>query len=250
MLETYDDKQLQAAIEAMLFVSEEPVSLLTLSDMLQLDPKRVESACSELQQRLVMEDSGVQLVETAGGWRLVTHPRYHELIERYVVSWDTRKLTQAALETLAIVAYCQPVTRNGIASVRGVNSDSPVNSLMEKGYLREAGVQDAPGNPVLYGTTKAFLDRFGLASLAELPPLESFAPDEETRAFIAERLNVVPSDTVMEIPEELAKEDEPSQVELSETVQGAMQAMLDEALAQASGAVEKIDFDSLVFEED
>ncbi len=249
MFETYSDKELQAAIEAMLFVSEEPVSLLSLADVLQCEPARVRSACSELQQRLVMEDRGIQLSETAGGFRLVTHPRYHELIERYVVSWDTRKLTQAALETLAIVAYCQPVTRNGIASVRGVNSDSSVNSLMEKGYLREVGVQDAPGNPVLYGTTKAFLDRFGLNSVADLPALESFAPDEETRSFIAERLSVTAADSVLEIPVELSNEEEGAPA-LSETMQDAMQAMLDEALAQASGAVEKIDFDTLVFEED
>ncbi len=249
MLDEYNDKELQAAIEAMLFVSEEPVSLLTLADILQCRPAQVQSACSEIQQRLVMEDCGIQLSETASGYRLVTHPRYHELIERYVVSWDTRKLTQAALETLAIVAYCQPITRNGIASVRGVNSDSSVNSLIEKGYLRELGVQDAPGNPVLYGTTKSFLDRFGLHSVSDLPKLETFAPDEETRAFIAERLNVVPSNTFIEIPEELNVTEEESAV-LSETVQDAMQSMLDEALAQASGAVEKIDFDSLVFEED
>ena len=114
MFDTCSEKELEAAIEAMLFVSEEPVSLLSLADVLQCEPSRVKSACSELQQRLVMEDRGIQLSETAGGFRLVTHPRYHELIERYVVSWDTRKLTQAALETLAIVAYCQPITRNGM----------------------------------------------------------------------------------------------------------------------------------------
>lgn len=249
MIEEYSDDQLKGAIEAMLFVSEEPVSILTLADMLQVDPARVDSSLAELQQILLMSDSGIQLREAAGGWRLVTHPRYHELIERYVVSWDTRKLTQAALETLAIVAYCQPVTRNGIASVRGVNSDSSVNSLMEKGYLREMGVQDAPGNPVLYGTTKAFLDRFGLTSVADLPPLESFAPDEETRAFIAERLNVVPATVASEVPAGLASEEQVPK-ELADTVQDAMKSMLDEALAQATGVVEKIDFDSLVFEED
>ena len=105
MIEEYSDDQLKGAIEAMLFVSEEPVSILTLADMLQVDPARVDSSLAELQQILLMSDSGIQLREAAGGWRLVTHPRYHELIERYVVSWDTRKLTQAALETLAIVAY-------------------------------------------------------------------------------------------------------------------------------------------------
>ncbi len=120
---------------------------------------------------------------------------------------------------------------------------------MEKGYLREVGVHDAPGNPVLYGTTKAFLDRFGLNSVSDLPELESFAPDEETRSFIAERLNITAADSTLEIPSELSSEEEEAPA-LPETMQDAMQAMLDEALAQASGAVEKIDFDTLVFEED
>ena len=132
------------------------------------------------------------LREVAGGWRLFTNPVYHHLVERYVVSWDTRKLSQAALETLAVVAYLQPVTRAQIASVRGVNSDSPVSSLVEKGLVREVGTADAPGTPGLYGTTKTFLERFGLASTADLPPLELYAPDEETRRLIRERLSGAP----------------------------------------------------------
>ena len=249
---TQADSGIDSQIEALLFVSNEPVSVLTLADALGCNPIRVEEALSGLQQKYVVEGSGIRLQVTAGGWRLVTAPEHHDLIERYVVSWDTRKLTQAALETLAIVAYCQPVTRSGIASVRGVNSDSSVNSLLEKGYLREVGTQDAPGNPALLGTTKMFLDRFGLCSVSELPPLESFAPDEETRAFIAERLNVVPSDVVAEIPEGLSDGpsvgDEPE--EEAESVEQAMSSMLAEALASSAGVVEKIDFDSLIFEED
>lgn len=244
---------MESEIEALLFVSAEPVSVLTLADALGADPVGVERALAELQQRYVTAGSGIQLQVTASGWRLVTAPQHHELIERYVASWDTRKLTQAALETLAIVAYCQPVTRSGIASVRGVNSDSSVNSLLEKGLLREVGTQDAPGNPALLGTTKAFLDRFGLCSVSELPPLESFAPDEETRAFIAERLNVVPSDLDIEVPEGLSgesSESEPEPEEAVDNVRDAMSVMLKEALASSAGAVEKIDFDSLVFEED
>ena len=89
------------------------------------------------------------------------------------------------IEVYSIVAYCQPVTRNEISSIRGVSSDSSVNSLLEKGLLREAGVQDSPGNPALYGTSKAFLEKFGLKNVSELPPLEGFAPDDETKALIA-----------------------------------------------------------------
>ena len=133
----------------------------------------------------------------AGGWRLFTHPAFHELIEKYVLSWDTRKLSAAAMETLAIVAYTQPVTRAGVASVRGVNSDSPINSLVEKGLVREVGAADTPGNPTLYGTTRGFLEKFGLRSPADLPDLADFAPDEETRRLITERLSATREDVAV-----------------------------------------------------
>ena len=166
-----------------------------------------------------------------------------------MVSWDTRKLSQAALETLAVVAYCQPITRNGVASVRGVSSDSSINSLVEKGLLREAGTQDAPGNPVLYATTRTFLEKFGLRSVADLPDLESFAPDEETRAFIAERLNVVrPEDESYRLDEDTNNKVE--DLAKAESMQEAMQTMLSDALAAGVGAVEKINFDELIFDED
>ena len=243
-----DQAWLMGAIESMLFVTDEPVGVLTFADMLQVDPARVQESLVCLQRELEQAERGIQLREVAGGWRLYTHPRYHELIERYVLSWDTRKLSQAALETLAVVAYCQPITRNGVASVRGVSSDSSINSLVEKGLLREAGTQDAPGNPVLYATTRTFLEKFGLRSVRDLPPLESFAPDEETRAFISERLNVVrPEDESYSLGGEEKVEDDPLQ---PETMQEAMQTMLSDALAAGVGAVDKINFDELVFDED
>lgn len=243
-----DEGWLEGAIESMLFVTDEPVGVLAFADMLQVDPAQVQEALVSLQKSLEQAERGIQLREVAGGWRLYTHPRYHELIERYVLSWDTRKLSQAALETLAVVAYCQPITRNGVASVRGVSSDSSINSLVEKGLLREAGTQDAPGNPVLYATTRTFLEKFGLRSVRDLPPLESFAPDEETRAFISERLNVVrPEDETYS----LDKEEEPeSDLLQPETMQEAMQTAISDALAAGVGAVEKINFDELVFDED
>lgn len=243
-----DQAWLTGAIESMLFVTDEPVGVLTFADMLRVDPARVQESLVYLQSELEQAERGIQLREVAGGWRLYTHPRYHELIERYVLSWDTRKLSQAALETLAVVAYCQPITRNGVASVRGVSSDSSINSLVEKGLLREAGTQDAPGNPVLYATTRTFLEKFGLRSVRDLPPLESFAPDEETRAFIFERLNVVrPEDESYSLGSGEEAEDDLLQ---PETMQEAMQTMLSDALAAGVGAVEKINFDELVFDED
>lgn len=189
MFEGLDQAQLSGAIEAMLFVTDEPVGVIELADMLEADPKLVEQALVGLREKLEREQRGIQLREVAGGWRLYTHPAYHDLVEKYVLSWDTRKLSQAAMETLAIVAYLQPCTRAGVASVRGVNSDSSINSLVEKGLIREAGQADAPGNPTLYATTRGFLEKFGLRSVSDLPDLDEFAPDDATRQLIRERLS-------------------------------------------------------------
>jgi segregation and condensation protein B len=288
--------QLEGALEALLFVTDEPVNAIVMADMLEIEPAQAEEALARLRDRLASEGSGIVLREVAGGWRLFTHPAYHELVEKYVVSWDTRKLSQAALETLSIVAYSQPITRARISAVRGVNSDSSVNSLVEKGLLREVGTEDAPGNPVLYATTQTFLEKFGLRSVADLPPLESFAPDEETRRFVAERLSASRMTEGLSVPEGLAageaNEDaaallafegegpngeevhgerngagqaslfEGEEVRLEEgdtplsfegeenpDVQDAMRQAMARAFAQASGAVEKIDFNELRFED-
>lgn len=189
MIQGLREDQVKGAVEAMLFVTDEPVGTITLAEMLECDVALVEGALVSLRDALEFENRGIQLREVAGGWRLFTHPAYHDLIEKYVLSWDTRKLSGAAMETLAIVAYTQPVTRAGVASVRGVNSDSSINSLVEKGLVREVGTADTPGNPVLYGTTRGFLEKFGLRSVADLPDLADFAPDDETRRLIAERLS-------------------------------------------------------------
>lgn len=288
--------QLEGALEALLFVTDEPVNAIVMADMLEIEPAQAEEALGRLRDRLASEGSGIVLREVAGGWRLFTHPAYHELVEKYVVSWDTRKLSQAALETLSIVAYSQPITRARISAVRGVNSDSSVNSLVEKGLLREVGTEDAPGNPVLYATTQTFLEKFGLRSVADLPPLESFAPDEETRRFVAERLSASRMTEGLSVPEGLAAgeanedaaallafegegpngeevhgerngagqaslfegeevrsedADTPLSFEGEENpdVQDAMRQAMARAFAQASGAVEKIDFNELRFED-
>ena len=184
--ERYAD--LMSAAEALLFVSDEPVSAARLSEILEVSPVQIDEALVALAAEYMDENRGIQLREVAGGWRFYTHPAYHDAIERYVISWDTHRMSQAALEALAVIAYHQPVTRATVNAIRGVNSESVVSSLVEKGLVREMG-RDKPGGSILYGTTRTFLERFGLKSVKDLPPLEDFAPDEASREQIRERLS-------------------------------------------------------------
>lgn len=182
---------LLGAIEALLFVADEPLSVSRIAKVLEADPSEVLAALEVLATQYRDAERGVQLREVAGGWRFYTHPAYHDLIERFVLSWDTRRLSQAALEALAVIAYHQPVTRAGVNAVRGVNSDAVIASLMEKGLVREVGRDKEAGNAILYSTTRTFLEKFGLKDLAELPPLEEFAPDPDTERAIRDRLSAI-----------------------------------------------------------
>lgn len=179
----------RGAIEAMLFVSDEPVTTVRLADMLGISLADTDEILCALAAEYSDNERGVQLREVAGGWRLYTHPLHHDIIEKYVLSWDTQKLSQAALEALAVIAYNQPTTRAVVSSIRGVNSDAVIASLVEKGLVREAGRDDSPGQPILYATTRTFLEKFGLRSVKDLAPLEDFAANEETRRLIVERLS-------------------------------------------------------------
>lgn len=186
-----ENAQLLGTIEALLFVSDEPVSASRLAKIADVGQPTVEAALQSLAAEYAEANRGFQLREAAGGWRLYTHPAYHQQVEEYVLSWDTRRLSQAALEALAVIAYHQPVSRQGVNAIRGVNSEAVISSLIEKGLVREAGRDKNAGNSILYGTTRAFLERFGLKDLTELPPLEEFAPDPDTERSIRERLNAL-----------------------------------------------------------
>ncbi|MDY0340739.1 MAG: SMC-Scp complex subunit ScpB [Coriobacteriia bacterium] len=186
-----DDSGIRGALEALLFVSDEPVPTSRLAKVLEVATVEVSDTLHALAAEYAAGERGFQLREVAGGWRMYTHPAYHQQVEEYVLSWDTRRLSQAALEALAVVAYHQPVTRQGVNAVRGVNSEAVISSLIEKGLVREAGRDKNSGNAILYGTTRTFLERFGLKDLSELPPLAEFAPDPETERAIRERLNAL-----------------------------------------------------------
>ena len=187
--ERLESGSLKGLLEALLLVTDDPVSAADLAAAASAETDEVASALSELAAEYAAANRGFQLREVAGGWRLFTHPAYHDQVADYVLSWDTRKLSQAALETLAVIAYHQPVTREGVRAIRGVNSDGVIASLREKGLVREVGRERDRGQAQLWGTTRLFLEHFGLRSLRELPPLEDFAPDEESRRFIRERLS-------------------------------------------------------------
>lgn len=180
---------IKGALEALLLVSSDPVSASALAQALDVAPGEVASLLAELKVEYEEANRGFQLREVAGGWRLFTHPAFHDQVEAFVLSWDTQKLSQAALETLAVIAYHQPATREMVRGIRGVNSDGVISSLVDKGLVRELGRDAEHGQAILYGTTNAFLEKFGLRSVRDLPDLEQFAPDEQARQFIRERLS-------------------------------------------------------------
>ena len=189
---------LRGAVEALLFVSDEPVSAKRIAKVLDADISDVSDQLASLAEEYLQGERGFQLREVAGGWRFYTHPAYHDQIETFVLSWDTRRLSQAALEALAVIAYHQPVTRAGVNAVRGVNSEAVIASLVEKGLVREVGRDKEQANAIVYGTTKTFLEKFGLKDIAELPPLEEFAPDPDTENAIRDRLSAIQGPSLRE----------------------------------------------------
>jgi segregation and condensation protein B len=177
------EPSLAAKIEAMLFVSAEPVPVNQLAQALDVTPSVAERGLKELEDSLA--GRGLRLQRNAGRVQLTTAAGLAALVERFLGLEAVTHLSRAALETLAIIAYQQPVTRPQVDAVRGVNSDSMMKSLLSKGLIQESGRAEGPGRPILYSTTPEFLQHFGLNSIAELPPL---APPVETDADNGELL--------------------------------------------------------------
>ncbi len=176
------------AIEAVLLSALEPVPPSMLAELLEMPIERVESACDELAAGYEEEGRGFVLARVAGGLRFQTHPDMAPFVERFAMEGVSSRLSSAALETLAIVAYRQPVSRAQIAALRGVNVDGVVRLLEQRGYINAVGHAPGPGQPVLYGTTPAFLERLGLYSLDELPAVEELLPGPEVVEQLEERL--------------------------------------------------------------
>ncbi|MGN0707962.1 MAG: SMC-Scp complex subunit ScpB [Faecalibacterium sp.] len=180
-----NQKQICAAVEAMLFACADPVSAEKLAQAVQLPQKEVEAALEQLYARYQREDSGLCLLHLNTRWQLATKTRWADCVRRLLDARRSTPLTPAAMETLTVIAYNQPVSRAFIEQVRGVDSSSSVSGLLEKGLIEEAGRLDLPGRPVSFRTTDAFLRTFGLSSLADLPPIREEsappAPKEEPR---------------------------------------------------------------------
>jgi segregation and condensation protein B len=172
-----DDHETRAAIEAVLMAAVEPVPPAVLAQLLELPTARVEEICDELVQEYEREGRGFTVARVAGGYRYQTHPDAHPYVERFVLDGQTARLSGPALETLAIIAYKQPIGRAQLSAIRGVNVDATLKTLVARGYVQEIGHEPTPGNPSLFATTDVFLERLGLDSIDQLPSLGDFVPD-------------------------------------------------------------------------
>ena len=171
--------EVERAVEAIVMVAEEPIPPHLLAQILEVTPARVEEVCQQLADGYAGEDRGFQLVRVAGGYRFQSHPDLAGYVERFALEGQATRLSPAALETLALVAYKQPVSRAQVAEVRGVTVDSVMRTLQHRGYITEVGRDPGPGQAVLYGTTPRFLEKLGIDSLEQLPALAQFVPGPE-----------------------------------------------------------------------
>ncbi|MCC6346834.1 MAG: SMC-Scp complex subunit ScpB [Nitrospirales bacterium] len=173
-----EDCEKKAVLETLLFVAGEPASAAGLAKAMEVQESEIRKLVEELIGEYRSRNGGILLVEIAEGYQLVTNPDHAPWVKRFKNISQTNKLSQPALETLAIIAYKQPVTKLEVDQLRGVNSDAAVRSLIEKRFIRIVGKKESPGRPFLYGTTKEFLHYFGLRSLSELPPISDFLKEE------------------------------------------------------------------------
>ena len=179
-LELFGEEWIKTYIEGILFISESPVKTSTISESLDVPEGKIKQVLRMLEQEYIDQNRGFVLKKISGGYRLYSNPALNEVLQRFVKTNIRTHLSQAALETLAIIAYRQPVTRTQIAEIRGVRTDSVVLTLLDKGLLKEAGKLKEPGNPILYRTSDRFLELLGLNNLKDLPLLKEFKEDEQT----------------------------------------------------------------------
>mgnify|MGYP001320370947 FL=1 len=166
--------EIVAIVEALVFVSDEPLAVKTIAEVLDEDRDTIQAALEELKKEYDAREGGLQLREIAGGWQIATRAEYHEEIRKFLKTRPNAKLSLAALETLAVIAYKQPVTVPEILEIRGVQSASAIKTLLDKKLIVAKGRKETVGRPMQYGTSKDFLIQFGLKDLSELPSIEDF----------------------------------------------------------------------------
>ncbi|MGO9332687.1 MAG: SMC-Scp complex subunit ScpB [Acidimicrobiales bacterium] len=183
-----------AAIEAVLTVATEPVPPGLLAELLELPVERVEELCRRLAATYEADGRGFTLARVAGGYRFQSSQEYAPYVERFVLDGGPQKLSPAALETLAVVAYKQPISRSQISAIRGVNVESVMRMLVARGYVQAVGRDEGPGQSILFGTTSMFLERLGLDSVDDLPPLGAFVPPVSTVEMLENVLRSEPGE--------------------------------------------------------
>ena len=187
-----EDVEIVRALEAILMVAMEPVDPSLLAQLLEQSVAVIEKLCSGLADAYRSAGHGFELVKVAGGYRLQSHPDVAAYVERFVLDSQQARISQAALETLAIIAYKQPISRGQVAAIRGVDPDAVMRTLQARGYITEVGRDDGPGQAVMYGTTPSFLERLGLESIDALPSIAEFVPDARVVEALEQGLRIVP----------------------------------------------------------
>lgn len=180
------------AIEAIVMVAVEPVPTETLAQLLEQPTAVVDDLCGRLAAAYTEAGNGFELVKVAGGWRYQSHPDLSPYVERFLLDGQRARMSGAALETLAIVAYKQPLSRMQIASIRGVDPDGVIRTLQARGYVTEVGRDHGPGQAILYGTTPLFLEKLGLDTLDDLPPIAEFVPGADVVEALEQGLRIDP----------------------------------------------------------
>ncbi len=184
------------ALEAILMVAEQPIEASLLGQLVERSAQQVDDLLAGLAASYEEDGRGFELVRVAGGWRFQSHPDLAPYVERFILSGHTARLSAAALETLAIVAYKQPISRAQISAIRGVNVDGVMRTLQQRGYIAEVGKDPGPGQPSMFATTTLFLEKVGLDSLDELPSLGDFIPGADVVEMLEQGLRADPDEPI------------------------------------------------------
>ena len=187
------ERDAKRAIEAVVLATIEPVEARMLAQLVEIPVATVERLCAELAAEYEEQGRGFVLAEVAGGYRYQTHPDLGPYVERFVLEGQHARLSAPALETLAIIAYKQPISRGQMSAIRGVSVEATLNTLLQRGYVMEVGRDPGPGAAVLYGTTRTFLERLGMSSIDDLPPLGDFVPDPSVVEALERGLRITAS---------------------------------------------------------